>query len=547
MTALAAAIAPPPAAAGATTFSRTGDIATLTNGAATVRYDLRLGTMDLDMPGGAAVRRAYAAAEVRTPAGVRSLRGFAATKRTIDQERFTGPLGRGLRLTVANSFSDPSAALTQTITLLDDKPYVLLRVTVGRAAGAGGDPVATNQIEALAAGGMTTPPGSVALRPAADARLYRAPFDNDGDFAVPRAAESQGALSYWLTALFDAAGGAGLVAGATETRTWKSAAWFDGPTGSLSLFSGVRTPADTADHGVRYGDTVSSAEFLVGGYRDYRDGLADLMATMAVREAPLAAPSLPAPIGWNPWYQYDFRADEGMVRAIADYIAAGPWAGLGYRYVNLDAGWNVTDGDWRANPERFPSGMSALTSYIHGRGLLAGSYFIPFAVAPDLLNTPIPGTPYLFRDAVVKDDSGQPLHAHILDWEYVLDTTHPGALTYLRTSAAGIAADGFDFVKLDFLHIGTQEGRRYDPSATGMGRLAEAWRSCATPSPPRAGRSYLSAAISPLYVHRVRPRAPHGHGRQLRPRRTAQERGAVLVHGSALPPQRPGQRGRARD
>ena len=50
---------------------------------------------------------------------------------------------------------------------------------------------------------------------------------------------------------------------------------------------------------------------------------------------------------------------------------------------------------------------------------------------------------------LVRDRAGQPIRASILDWEYVLDTTHPAALPFLYLSAMRLVAYGFDFVKLD--------------------------------------------------------------------------------------------------
>lgn len=492
--------------AAAATLTRTGDLLVLGNGAVTAQYDLRTGLMDLSWAAaprsagaGPAVRRAFASATLSTAAGARTLRSPDAVRRTVQDEPVRDPLGRGLRLTVTSEFPDAAVTLSQSVTVLDNRPFVLVRVTVGRTPAAGGDAVAVTTIEALAAGGVTDPPGSVAVA-GDDLRLHLTPFDNNADHAVPPAAGLQGTVSYWLTALFDASSGVGLVAGATETRVWKSAAWYDGPTASLSLFSGVRAPHDTADPPPRRADRVASAEFLVGGYRDYHDGLVDLMHAVAAREPPLPAPDLPPPLGWNPWYQYGARVDEATVRAVADVIAE-QWAALGYRYVNLDAGWNVRDGDWRPNPQRFPSGMAALTDYIHARGLLAGSYFIPFAVAPELLDAPIPGTPFTFRDAVLKDANGNPIPAHILDWEYVLDGTHPAAQAHLRASAAAIAADGFDFVKLDFLHIGTQEGVHHEPTATAMEAFHRGMAAVRAGFAVAGRPIYLSAAISPLYVH----------------------------------------------
>ena len=488
------------ASADTTTLTRTGDDLLLTNGALTVRYSLRTGTAHFDWEAGASVRRGYAAAELVTAEGRAQVHSTNLTRRSYTSEEVGGPLGRGLRLAVTGESRALAVTLTQSITVFDDQPFALLRTEVGRLPEAQGTPVAAHQIEVLAASGFTQPEGWVAIANAADQRLYKAPFYNDHDFEVPLAATQRDTVSYWLTALFDAAGGRGLVAGATETAVWKSAAWFDGPTQAISLHSGARSPIDRADHTAVRGERVASAEFLIGGYADYRAGMADLMSVLALNEPPLPPPSLPPVIGWNPWYQYDFGATEQIVRGVTDFLADN-WAHLGYRYVNLDAGWNVMDGDWRASPERFPGGMGALTSYIHRRGLLAGSYFIPFAVNPAMLDAPIPGTPYTFRDATLKDRRGAPVIADILNWEYVLDGTHPGTQSYLYNAAASIAADGFDFVKLDFLQIGTQEGQHHDPAATGMAAFHRGMESVRDGFASAGRPIYLSAAISPLYLH----------------------------------------------
>jgi hypothetical protein len=110
---------------------------------------------------------------------------------------------------------------------------------------------------------------------------------------------------------------------------------------------------------------------------------------------------------------------------------------------------------------------------------------------------------------LVRDSAGQPIRASILDWEYVLDTTHPAALPFLYLSAMRLVAYGFDFVKLDFLQIGTQEGVRHDPNVTameafhrGMRMISQAWRDSGRPM-------FISAAISPLYVQ------PYVHARRV--------------------------------
>src|SRR3712207_2326702 len=111
----------------------------------------------------------------------------------------------------------------------------------------------------------------------------------------------------------------------------------------------------------------------------------------------------------------------------------------------------------------------------------------------------------LFRS----DPAGNPIRASILDWEYVVDTTHPEAEAFLYASARRLVDYGFDFVKLDFLQIGTQEGVRHDRNATameafhrGMRAITRAWQDAGRPM-------FISAAISPLYIQ------PYVHARRV--------------------------------
>ncbi|MFZ6029048.1 MAG: PKD domain-containing protein [Chloroflexota bacterium] len=91
-------------------------------------------------------------------------------------------------------------------------------------------------------------------------------------------------------------------------------------------------------------------------------------------------------MGWN---SYNFfgnyiekpsegKSAEEMIRETVDILAAYDMREYGYRYVNLDYAWAADrrdqDGCLVPNPEKFPSGMSALASYIHSKGFKAGIY-----------------------------------------------------------------------------------------------------------------------------------------------------------------------------
>lgn len=83
--------------------------------------------------------------------------------------------------------------------------------------------------------------------------------------------------------------------------------------------------------------------------------------------------------GWNTYYGLggDFTAEE--VLSVADFIVSSGLRDAGYDIVWLDGGWQDEtprggDGILRADADRFPDGMPALTAALHEKGLRAGIY-----------------------------------------------------------------------------------------------------------------------------------------------------------------------------
>ena len=89
------------------------------------------------------------------------------------------------------------------------------------------------------------------------------------------------------------------------------------------------------------------------------------------------------PMGWNSWYDLAGSAsvaamNESMVMRTVDAMVALGLPKLGYRYISLDDGYvegrDATTGKLFADRARFPSGMAALSRYVHARGLKFGVY-----------------------------------------------------------------------------------------------------------------------------------------------------------------------------
>jgi alpha-galactosidase len=117
-----------------------------------------------------------------------------------------------------------------------------------------------------------------------------------------------------------------------------------------------------------------------------RRGTAADERQLAFAAAPLPAPTAlkpdglaaTPPMGWSSWNRFAAAIDDRTVREIADHLVSSGLRDAGYRFVNIDDGWQGTrgpDGAIRPNA-RFPD-MTALTAYVHSKGLKIGIYSSP--------------------------------------------------------------------------------------------------------------------------------------------------------------------------
>ncbi|EDW12312.1 alpha-N-acetylgalactosaminidase [Drosophila mojavensis] len=94
------------------------------------------------------------------------------------------------------------------------------------------------------------------------------------------------------------------------------------------------------------------------------------------------------PMGWLSWERFRCNTDcandpdncisERLFQVMADLLVTEGYASVGYEYVNIDDCWlerrRDIDGKLLADHKRFPSGIKALSDYIHSRGLKFGIY-----------------------------------------------------------------------------------------------------------------------------------------------------------------------------
>ncbi|MEV4054793.1 ricin-type beta-trefoil lectin domain protein [Amycolatopsis sp. NPDC049688] len=91
-----------------------------------------------------------------------------------------------------------------------------------------------------------------------------------------------------------------------------------------------------------------------------------------------AAPITKPPMGWNSWNSFAGAIDHTAIEQQADALVSSGMKDAGYEYVNIDDGWwtgsRDSSGNMTVDTAKWPGGMSAITAYIHSKGLKAGIY-----------------------------------------------------------------------------------------------------------------------------------------------------------------------------
>lgn len=83
-------------------------------------------------------------------------------------------------------------------------------------------------------------------------------------------------------------------------------------------------------------------------------------------------------MGWNGYNRYGRDVTAAIVEAEARALVRSGLKADGYRYVNLDGGWDLTQrdsaGQLQPDPAKFPGGIKPVADYVHSLGLKFGIY-----------------------------------------------------------------------------------------------------------------------------------------------------------------------------
>jgi alpha-galactosidase len=168
----------------------------------------------------------------------------------------------------------------------------------------------------------------------------------------------------------------GLLAGWEFDGLATAAAHFYQSDGYLQFASTVQS----LNHPIRPGATFDVPGGFLGVFQGDWDE-AGYRTQRYVEEA-LATPAPPdfPYVSWDSW-GYQTAIDEATLRDNAR-IAAN----LGIELFIVDLGWARQIGDWTEDPQKFPSGLKALSDYVHSLGMKFGLHF---ALAEAMATAPV--------------------------------------------------------------------------------------------------------------------------------------------------------------
>lgn len=119
--------------------------------------------------------------------------------------------------------------------------------------------------------------------------------------------------------------------------------------------------------------TIASAQVVTPAVLT-SDGGPDLTNANGLAKTP--------PMGWSSWNQFGDDINEQLIMETIDALESTGLRDAGFRFVNLDDGWQAHKGSRSNHPleydsKKFPSGIKAVADYAHSKGFKMGIYSGP--------------------------------------------------------------------------------------------------------------------------------------------------------------------------
>ena len=203
------------------------------------------------------------------------------------------------------------------------------------------------------------------------------------------------------------------------------------------------------------GDTLFAlTQFVWEGKGDFFRPLRDFSEYMQDTygyEMPVSPDDAYEPV-WCAWgYERTFTVDE-VIGTLPKVVE------LGFKWVDIDDGYQICEGDWTTNDRIGPEGMKRMTDAIHAAGLKAKIWWAPMAADPE--SSLAKEHPEMLL--VQKDGS----HEDISWWDsWYLSPVNPYTWEYTEELVDMFLAKwGFDGFKLDGQHLNLS-GPDYNPAS----------------------------------------------------------------------------------
>ncbi|MBR4734848.1 MAG: alpha-galactosidase, partial [Bacteroidales bacterium] len=192
------------------------------------------------------------------------------------------------------------------------------------------------------------------------------------------------------------------------------------------------------------GDTLRALkQFITLGSGDFFKPLRSFALYMQDTygyEPPVSPEDAYEPV-WCAWgYERQFTVDE-VIGTLPKVVE------LGFKWVDIDDGYQICEGDWTTNDRIGPEGMRRMTDAVHAAGLKAKIWWAPMAADPE--SSLAQNHPEML---LIQEDGS---HEDISWWDsWYLSPVNPHTWAYTEALVDMFLVDwGFDGFKLDGQHL----------------------------------------------------------------------------------------------
>ena len=273
--------------------------------------------------------------------------------------------------------------------------------------------------------------------------------------------------------------------------------------GKGSVFLTIRAGGEN-DHEqiqVAKGKTISSDPIQLGLWQGQKPQevllqIAGQVGQNIDRKVPMRRPEK----GWSTWHYFFRNVSEAEILQNADAVRE-KLSDDDYKIIQLDGGWWVYPGEFTTDPKKFPEGLAHLSKEIRDRDQKFGLHMSPFRM--DAKSDFWKGR----EDWSIGGEEGKGAK--------VLDGSNPAVIEWMEKSYGELARDNkIAYFKFDFINQGAKEGKRHDPTMTGLQSYNRAIRAIRQAVPEdiiiNGCNALTLAAVDAFDTLRVGPDINHG-------------------------------------